>query len=145
MLAFRDKYVAHLDLHAPFTQPVPSFDLAIRTAYAYQEWARDLIRPVWLNQPAYESVLVRQAGLLGLRRQDAEGLVDYLCRVGHRQDIHFLWRPTLTDPTDEFILELAMSAHCEAIVTHNVRDFSGTSGLTPRILLPSEFLALLEE
>lgn len=93
----------------------------------------------------YESVLVRHAGLLGLRRQDAEGLVDYLCQVGHRQDIHFLWRPTLTDPTDEFILELAMAARCEAIVTHNVRDFSGASGFTPRILLPSEFLALLEE
>jgi len=55
MLAFRDKYVAHLDLRAPFTQPVPSFDPAIHTAYAYQEWARDLIRPVFLNQLALKA------------------------------------------------------------------------------------------
>jgi len=51
MLAFRNKYVAHLDLGAPFNQQVPSFDPAIQAAYAYQKWARDLIRPVLLNQP----------------------------------------------------------------------------------------------
>jgi hypothetical protein len=52
MLAFRDKYVAHLDLHTPFTQPVPTFDPAIQTASAYQEWVAELIKPVLLNQPA---------------------------------------------------------------------------------------------
>lgn len=52
MLDFRNRYVAHLDLQTPFTQPVPDFDPAIQTAYAYEEWARELIRPVSLNQPA---------------------------------------------------------------------------------------------
>lgn len=91
----------------------------------------------------YEAELVRHAGLLGLRRDDAEGLVDYLCQIGYRQDIHFLWRPTLTDPRDEFILELAVAAACHAIVTHNVRDFVGASGVGPRILSPSEFLRMI--
>ncbi len=50
MLAFRDKYVAHLDLCNPFNEPVPSFDPALQVAYAYQEWARELIKPVLLNQ-----------------------------------------------------------------------------------------------
>ena len=58
MLEFRDKYVAHLDL-PPLAQPVPNFDPAIQTAYAYQEWARKLIRPVLLNQPTLESVYAR--------------------------------------------------------------------------------------
>ena len=92
----------------------------------------------------YEAVLVRHAGSLGLQREDAEGLVDYLCQLGHRQDIHFLWRPTLTDPKDEFILELAMAARCEAIVTHNVRHFAGVRGFKVRVLSPAEFLALVE-
>lgn len=91
----------------------------------------------------YEAVLIRHADALGLKREEAEGLVDYLCRVGHRQDIHFLWRPTLTDPRDEFILELAMAARCEAIVTHNVRDFAGIGSFTVRVLSPAEFLALV--
>ena len=92
----------------------------------------------------YEAVLVRHADALGLSRKDAEGLVDYLCQVAHRQDIHFLWRPALTDPRDEFILELAVAAACEAIVTHNVRDFSGASALRVHILSPAEFLGLVE-
>ena len=55
LLAFRDRRVAHLDLRTPFTQPVPSFDPAIQTAYAYQEWARELIGPALLNQAALKA------------------------------------------------------------------------------------------
>ena len=36
----------------------------------------------------------------------------------HRQDIHFLWRPSLSDPRDEFVLELAVAASCEAIIVN---------------------------
>lgn len=93
----------------------------------------------------YEAELVRHAGLLGWRRQDAVGLVDYLCRIAHRQEIHFLWRPALTDPKDEFVLELAVAAECDALVTHNVRDFGGASSFVPRVLTPFECLQILEE
>ncbi|MBM3508432.1 MAG: putative toxin-antitoxin system toxin component, PIN family [Alphaproteobacteria bacterium] len=93
----------------------------------------------------YEVVLVRHARELGLKREEAEGLVDYLCSVAHRQQVHFLWRPALPDPRDEFVLELAVAADCEAIVTHNVRDFVGVSRFQPRVLTPAEFLAQLEE
>lgn len=93
----------------------------------------------------YEVVLVRHARTLGLKREEAEGLVDYLCGIAHRQEIHFLWRPALPDPLDEFVLELAVAAECEAIVTHNVRDFVGASRFRLRILTPAEFLAELEE
>ncbi|MEW5984122.1 MAG: PIN domain-containing protein [Acidobacteriota bacterium] len=93
----------------------------------------------------YEAELVRHAGVLGLGRDEAEGLVDYLCQIAHRQAIHFLWRPTLTDPGDEFILELAVAAACEAIVTHNVRDFGGASRFAPRVVSPSDFLSMIGE
>lgn len=55
MLDFRDKYVAHLDLRSPFNGSVPHFDPALQVVYAYQEWARELIRPVLLNQPTLRS------------------------------------------------------------------------------------------
>lgn len=55
MLDFRDKYVAHLDLHDPFDGAVPRFDTALVVAEAYQDWVRDLISPVALNQPTFIS------------------------------------------------------------------------------------------
>ncbi|MFH1906615.1 MAG: PIN domain-containing protein, partial [Chloroflexota bacterium] len=39
--------------------------------------------------------------------------------------IYFLWRPSLPDANDELILELAVSAQCDYIVTHNLSDFKG--------------------
>ena len=56
MRAFRDKYVAHFDLANRFTDPVPYFEPALQVAYAYQEWARELIKPVLLNQPMLSSL-----------------------------------------------------------------------------------------
>lgn len=93
----------------------------------------------------YEGVLIRHATELGITAEDATTVVDYLCRVGHRQEIHFLWRPSLTDPHDEFILELAVAAQCVAIITHNVRDFEGARRHAVRVLTPGTFLASLEE
>jgi predicted nucleic acid-binding protein len=93
----------------------------------------------------YEAVLLRHARELGLSRDEAGGLVDYLCEVGYRQPIHFFWRPSLTNPCDEFVLELAMAAECGAIVTHNVRDFARANRFAVRIMTPGAFLSWLEE
>ena len=92
----------------------------------------------------YEVVLRRHARELRLAQDEADGLVDYLCDVGYRQSIHFLWRPTLTDPRDEFILELAVAANCNAIVTHNVRDFAGARRFAVQIMKPGDFIATLK-
>jgi hypothetical protein len=56
MLAFRDKYVAHLDIGNPLADPVPEFDAALQIAYAYQEWVGELINPHILNQPTLSSI-----------------------------------------------------------------------------------------
>jgi predicted nucleic acid-binding protein len=92
----------------------------------------------------YEAVLVRHAAELGLTHGEAIGLVDFLCDVGARTAVHFLWRPALSDPRDEFILELAMTAGCEGIVTHNVRDFAGARPFQVWIATPGEFLRRME-
>jgi putative PIN family toxin of toxin-antitoxin system len=90
----------------------------------------------------YEMALKR---VPGLRRVDAERLVDFLCEVGEKREIYFLWRPLLRDPKDEMVLEVAVEAQANAIVTHNVRDFKGVEerfGI--RILTPGAFLLELE-
>ena len=92
----------------------------------------------------YEAALTRHAVSLGLRRADVLTIVDYLCNVGKRQSIHFLWRPRLRDPDDEFVLEAAIAARCQSIVTHNVRDFVAAERLGLKVLRPGQFLRQLE-
>lgn len=93
----------------------------------------------------YGAVLSRHAVTLGLHPSEADTLVDYLCAVGRRQRIHFLWRPTLRDPNDDFVLELAVAACCDYIVTHNVADFAGVGRFGVKLVRPGRFLRQLEE
>ena len=72
-------------------------------------------------------------------------MVDYLCQAAQHHEIHFLWRPTLGDPGDEFILELAVAARCAAIVTHNIRDFQKAKPFGIEVLSPGEFLLRIED
>ena len=56
------------------------------------------------------------------------------------QQIFFLWRPLLPDPKDDLLLELAVAGGCEAIVTHNIRDFAGAEVFGVGVLAPAAFL-----
>jgi putative PIN family toxin of toxin-antitoxin system len=88
----------------------------------------------------YEEALLRQLRETGLRKSDVEAILDYLCRVGRHQEIHFLWRPRLPDPEDDMVLELAVAAQCEAIVTFNKRDFDGAGEFGVRVIGPVDLL-----
>jgi hypothetical protein len=49
----------------------------------------------------------------------------------------------LPDPKDDMIAELAVAAECPAIVTHNVRDFSGVDAFGIDVLTPAKMLQRL--
>ena len=85
--------------------------------------------------------MLRHRGVGGLTRKDVTDIVDYLCAVGVRQDIFFLWRPLLKDPGDDMVAELAIAAGCDAVVTHNVRDFGEMRRFGVRVLTPAQLLA----
>jgi len=97
----------------------------------YAEWQEVLLRPE--NLPP------------GRTPEDALGFVRYLASQSHLQEIHFLWRPFLTDPDDDMLLELAFAAGCRHIVTHNVKDFRGSEQLGVSALSPREFLNLIRK
>jgi putative PIN family toxin of toxin-antitoxin system len=88
----------------------------------------------------YEDALLRNLHESDLTERDVRDLLDYLCSVAQVQEIFFLWRPFLRDPRDDMVLEVAVAAGCEAIVTHNRRDFRGIEQFGLEALTPQEFL-----
>jgi len=92
----------------------------------------------------YEDVLKRQSRTLGLTHGEIDGILDYVCSVARRRRIYFLWRGFLRDPKDELVLELAVEAGCDLIITFNQRDFSGIESFGLRSMVPSKFLRLIE-
>jgi len=52
MINFRNKFVAHRELH--FSDPVPNFDTALAVAYYYDRWVRKIISPYTLGEPSLE-------------------------------------------------------------------------------------------
>jgi putative PIN family toxin of toxin-antitoxin system len=91
----------------------------------------------------YEAALTRR---LGRDDDKIEPVLDYLCEVAEQRDIYFLWRPFLRDPGDEMVLEVAVGARADAIVTHNVKDFHGVEELFGiRILTPGRLLLESED
>ena len=93
----------------------------------------------------YEEVLQRQRADLGLSEDEVSIFIDSLCAMAHHHQIYFLWRPFLTDVNDDLVLELAISANCEYILTHNVRDFKGSERFGIRAIPPKEFLQIIRE
>lgn len=93
----------------------------------------------------YEEAAKSAARAAGLTHSDVDDVLDYLCRVGRHRQVHFLWRPILKDPEDDHVLEVAVEAECEFVVTHNVRDFAGAERFGLRVVRPKEFLKEIGE
>ena len=93
----------------------------------------------------YEATAKRQSRQLGLSHADIDNILDFVCRVGRHHAIHFLWRPQLRDPGDDMVLELAVEAEAEFIVTFNIRDFSGTQDFGVRAIRPQTLLEMVGE
>jgi putative PIN family toxin of toxin-antitoxin system len=88
----------------------------------------------------YEDVLLRELPYLQVTREAVEDLIDFHCSVATCHPIFFLWRPFLRDPKDDMILELAVKARCDFIVTYNTRDFDGVEQFGLRAIEPGAFL-----
>ncbi len=84
----------------------------------------------------YEAVLLRLESDLALSRDAITAFLDYLCLVGEPHEIFFLWRPFLKDPKDDMVLELAVAAAADAIVTFNQRDFRRVDRFSMRVIGP---------
>ena len=92
----------------------------------------------------YESVFRRQRREMDLSEAELTLLLDIICEIGVHHDIYYLWRGFLQDPDDAHVLELAVKARCDLIVTYNVRDFVGSEVFGVDVTTPYAFLQQLE-
>ena len=91
----------------------------------------------------YEDVLLRPEHRLthGLSEAQVEDFLAALAGWIEPISIHFRWRPQMTDPRDEMVLEAALNGRADALVTYNIRDFAaagarfGLAVLTPQQVL----------
>jgi len=93
----------------------------------------------------YEDVLSRPESGISLSGQEIDAILDFICAEANLREIFYLWRPVLPDPKDDFILELAVEAQCDYIVTFNLRDFVGAEAFGVSVITPQQFLRKLEE
>ena len=93
----------------------------------------------------YEATLLQHSEQLGLTPEDVADVVDALCALAIPHKIYFLWRPYLRDRKDELVLELAVTARCNYIITYNQRDFRGADLFGIRIRDPRAFLETIGE
>ena len=90
----------------------------------------------------YESVLKRtvQMTVHGMPLSETDQLLQEFAALLEPIDVHFQWRPQLSDPGDELVLEAAINGHADALITYNVRDFAAASRFGLLVLRPAEFL-----
>ncbi len=92
----------------------------------------------------YEATAKREAESLKIPESTVEAIVRAFCFTGRETDVYFRLRPFLSDPGDEFLLELAVAGRADAIVTHNVRHFVGADQFGIRVMTPRQFLRTIE-
>jgi predicted nucleic acid-binding protein len=104
-------------------------------------WRINLSVPLILE---YEQTLKRVCPAATLSGNDIDGVMHFLCANANLRSIFFLWRPLLSDPKDDFVLELAVESRADFLITFNTRDFVGAERFGIRVISPREFLAIIE-
>ncbi len=90
----------------------------------------------------YEDVLKRPAQLTasGLLGSDVDAILAELAGLLEPVATYYTWRPQLRDPADEMVLEAAVNATADAIVTYNLRDFQAAGRFGIPVLTPEQAL-----
>ena len=86
----------------------------------------------------YESVLKRS--IKHLSKAEIDDFIDYLCTISRHIEIFYLWRPALKDPTDDMVLELAITANAKYVITYNIKDFQIAEHYGIKPITPNDFL-----
>jgi putative PIN family toxin of toxin-antitoxin system len=90
----------------------------------------------------YEEVAKRMIGEIALSEKEIDDILDFVISRSNHWHIFYLWRPQLKDPSDDMVLELAVTAGCEYILTYNINDFKGSEKFGIEAVTPKAFLEM---
>jgi putative PIN family toxin of toxin-antitoxin system len=88
----------------------------------------------------YEEQLRKDQAESQLDSATIDDFLDIFCSQAEHIRLFYRWRPMLTDPDDDIILETAVNGECSVILTYNTRDFRGAERFGIRVCTPKEFL-----
>ena len=91
----------------------------------------------------YEAVCLRDEhrAAAALTLQEALIFVDAIIAMAEPVKVHYRWRPQLRDATDEMVLEAAVNARADALLTFNLRHFQlAANDFGLLVERPGEFL-----
>ena len=92
----------------------------------------------------YEDLLARKSLFAdcSITEEERQDLFEALLSVSEWKSIFYGWRPNLRDEGDNHLVELAVAGDASAIITHNIKDFSGMELQFPRlkILSPGQLI-----
>ena len=89
----------------------------------------------------YEAVLSARLEELDLTKEQLSGFLGYFVALAERVRIFYLWRPGLRDPGDDMVLETAVAARADFLVTHNIKDFTGADRFGIQVVTPGWFIS----
>lgn len=92
----------------------------------------------------YEEVLNRESGRLGITHATIERFLDAICALAEPFETSASWKPSLPDPDDEAVAQLAIEAKVGHLVTFNVRDFPQDRLPALQVIEPGKFLRILQ-
>ncbi|MCU0501650.1 MAG: PIN domain-containing protein [Anaerolineae bacterium] len=93
----------------------------------------------------YEDAAKRLIGTATWSKRGIDDILDYICAIADHQEVFYLWRPFLKDADDDMVLEVAVAAGCDCIVTYNKADFRRAERFGLRIVTAKEFLEEIGE
>ena len=78
-------------------------------------------------------------GRIELNPDEIDAVIGWIATISHQQPIYYLWRPLLSDPKDDMVLELAVAANAHYIVTFNRKDFGPAAQFGIKVVTPADF------
>jgi putative PIN family toxin of toxin-antitoxin system len=102
-------------------------------------WQVNVSTPLLLE---YEDALRRPVMREFIAEAGVDDFLNGLCSIAVCHDIFYLWRLLAKDPDDSFLLELAVRANADFIITYNPKDFPAAASFGIKLATPREFLQL---
>ncbi len=90
----------------------------------------------------YEEVLTRMMDELSIVTKDIDNLIDGICAISNKHSISYMWRPIANDADDDFLVDLAINAQADYIISYNKKDIQPVQKFGIEVVSPKEFLQI---